>query len=121
MVAKQTNPYPSTTQASILTYQSSTVYSDREFLLDALGRPIRSALANGQGTNPWYQADTCYNASALTSFNSYPYQGIGFSGTLPVCSGSGGDATTYDPLGRVTKIAHGDGTSINYQYAHRAT
>jgi YD repeat-containing protein len=107
----------SATQIAVFAYQNSSTYTDSETLLDPLGRASRFAVSNGQAANPWYQTDTCYNPSALSSFTSYEYQGSGW-GVAPVCSGAG-DTVSYDPLGRVTGITHGDGTSISYSYGGR--
>jgi RHS repeat-associated protein len=117
---KTTYGYLNTTQVGIYDYQNATTHTDTEILNDGLGRQIRTAVANGQGTNPWYQNDFCPSATTLTSFSSYRYQGNGLT-TGQVCSGTGGDLTTYDPLGRITQVHHGDGTSLTYQYAGRAT
>ena len=87
---------------------------------DAYGRPSRIAIANGQpAPNQYYQQDTCYDTTGRVSFQSYQYQGPGFS-TAPVCSGAG-DTYTYDALGRTKSVTHGDGTSSNYSYTGRAT
>jgi len=109
----------SSTQESIYTYQNSSTHSDTEILSDGYGRQSRIAVANGQSTNPWYQKDTCYDANTNVDFTSYSYQGAGW-GTSKVCSGSGGDTFTYDVLGRLLTIRHGDGTSASYTYTGRA-
>jgi RHS repeat-associated protein len=117
MVGKTTYSYPTSpsfNQEGVQQYQSSTTNSDTEVHLDSLGRPDRVALRNGQGTNPWYQQDTCFGANGLPSFRSYRYQGNGFS-QGKVCSGAG-DTYSYDALGRVTQIAHSDGSTIAYTY-----
>jgi RHS repeat-associated protein len=85
---------------------------------DPFGRQTRAAIANEQGA--WYQTDICLNPAALTSFTSYKYQGSGVNSGA-VCSGNGGDLTSYDPLGRVTHVTHGDGSSVTYNYGGRAT
>ena len=107
------------TQITEQVYQSASVYATVGKLFDAYGRPSRSALANGQGTNPYYQQDTCYDANGNGSFVSYGYQSTGF-GTAPVCSGSG-DTYSHDVLGRLTKILHADAskTSVTYNYTGR--
>jgi RHS repeat-associated protein len=109
--------YPN--QVSDFVYQNATVYQDTETLFDGYGRVSRVAVANGQSSNPWYQNDTCYDTSGNVKFRSYSYQGNGWS-TPEVCSGAG-DTSTYDALGRVLTITHGDGTSVNYSYQGRAT
>ncbi len=107
------------TEKSANLYQNSSANTDTELLYDGYGRPSRSAVSNGQATNSWYQVDSCYDADNRPSFVSYTYQGNGW-GTGKQCSGTG-DSNTYDALGRLVKIAHGDGTSINYSYSGRAT
>lgn len=107
------------TQTGTHQYQTASVYSDKEVQVDGWGRVSRAAIANGQGTNPWYQQDECYDANGNAQFTSYIYQGQGFSGGK-VCSGSG-DTASYDALGRVTKITRGNGETITYTYNGRAT
>ena len=107
------------TQLSDYLYQNASVYQDTEILHDGYGRQSRVAIANGQGTNPWYQTDTCYNSMGEVGFQSYPYQSTGFTATK-VCSGSG-DSYTYDAIGRPIIVIHGDGTSVSYSYTGRAT
>lgn len=99
---------------------SNTSTADRT-LLDGYGRVSRIAINNGQSTNPWYQQDTCYDANGRVSFQSYRYQGNGWA-TPKVCSGAG-DMYTYDALGRLTNITHGDPnhTSIQYVYSGRTS
>lgn len=106
-------------QTSEYRYQNAGTYEDVETLYDGYGRVSRVAVANGQGSNPWYQQDTCYNPDGEVSFRSYRYQGNEWS-TPEVCAGAG-DAYTYDALGRTTEVAHGDGTAIHYAYTGRAT
>jgi YD repeat-containing protein len=111
--------YHNTTDVDTNIFQSATSPVNSWALYDTYGRPSRSATGNGQGTNPWYQQDTCYNANGQPAFQSYAYQGAGFPQTA-VCSGAG-DTTTYDALGRVLSVAHGDGTSVGYKYTGRAS
>ena len=106
----------SLTQASIHQYHDGSTYSDTEIQYDGYGRKSRVAIANGQGTNPYYQNDICYDQDGRVSFESYRYQGTGFN-MSKVCSGNG-DTYSYDALS--TNVAHGDGTSISYHYQSRA-
>ncbi len=94
--------------------------SDSEVQLDGYGRQSSTEVDNGQIGSPWYQQDTCYDANGNVAFKSYTYQGTGF-GASKVCSGSGGDTYTYDALGRVLQVTHGDSSHINYGYTGRAT
>jgi RHS repeat-associated protein len=107
-------------QTSQFTYQNSSTYSDTETLFDGYGRQSRLAVSNGQTTNPWYQQDVCYDANGNLSFSSYRYQGNEWS-SGKVCSGSGGDAYTYDALRRILTIHRGDNTSVSYSYNIRTT
>jgi RHS repeat-associated protein len=111
--------YASTpTEAHVYRYQNSSTYADTETIYDGYGRPIRTATANGQGSNPWYEQDTCYNSVGKVSFQSYPYQAATLTGA-EVCSGAG-DAFAYDALARLTTATHGDGTQIVSSYTGRA-
>jgi hypothetical protein len=98
---------------------SGSTYTDQETLVDGYGRISRTAIANGQASNPWYQQDFCYGADGQLSFESYPYQGTGFAGAQ-VCSGAG-ETYSYDALGRLTEVAHSDGKHILYNYDGNAT
>lgn len=100
-------------------YQNSSVYTDSEVLYDGFGRSSRTAVSNGQSSNPWYQQDTCYDTSGNISFVSTSYSGTGF-GQAAVCSGTG-DTYTYDALGRPKSITHADGSHVSYSYTGRAT
>jgi RHS repeat-associated protein len=90
----------------------------------------RTAVANGQSSNAWYQTDTCYDTNGNSIFSSYPYQGGGLSGTNKSCTVAGannvsstvsGDTYTYDVLGRVTTLVRANGETRNYTYQGRAT
>ncbi len=116
---KTTWIYRNPNQTSIAGARDSSHSTDTETLLDGYGRVSRIAAGNGQSSNPWYQHDTCYDANGNTAFASYQYQGNGF-GPAKVCSGAG-DSYSYDMLGRVITVKHGDGTSVAYQYSGRAT
>jgi RHS repeat-associated protein len=109
----------SANQVGAHVYQNATIYQDTETLFDSYGRVSRTAVANGQSNNPWYQNDTCYDTSGNVKFQSYAYQANGFASAI-VCSGAG-DASTYDALGRVLTTTHGDETKITYSYQGRAT
>ncbi|MGD0733375.1 MAG: RHS repeat-associated core domain-containing protein [Terracidiphilus sp.] len=108
----------SPTQFGRHVYQSSSVYTDTETQYDGYGRKSRVEISNGQGTNPWYQKDTCYDGNGNAAFTSYSYQGSGF-GETKVCSGSG-DTSTYDVLGRLTKVVRANGETRTYTYKGRA-
>jgi RHS repeat-associated protein len=111
--------YPTPGQTSNWRYQNSTNYVDTETLLDGYGRMSRTAVSNGQGTNPWYLQDSCYDANGNLSFQSYPYQAASLTASK-VCSGAG-DQYTYGVLGRMTNMTRGDGETRNYSYQGRAS
>jgi RHS repeat-associated protein len=92
--------------------------TDSHTHFDPYGRTDRHAQQNGQATNPWYQVDVCFDANGNASFQSLPFQGAGW-GTAKNCSGTG-DSTTYDALGRVTRVTHADGGYAQYAYHGRA-
>lgn len=119
MVGKTQYTYYSTQDIGIGKYQNASGGATTRTLLDGYGRTSRVAVYNGQGSNQWYQSDTCYDSNGNMIFQSYRYQGAGWP-TAKVCSGSG-DSYLYDAMGRVTKITHGDGTNIQYTYTGRAT
>ena len=103
------------TSASISASNSATGWTIKA--MDTYGRPIRTNVATGVSSNPWYMQDTCYNTTGQMSFQSYRFQGQ-FS-QAPVCTGAG-DSYSYDGLSRVTQITHADGTAIHYSYKGRA-
>jgi RHS repeat-associated protein len=118
LLAKSTASYTATLiQQNVFQNASTSVETLTE--LDAYGRVSRSATANGQSANPWYQQDTCYDADGNTEFVSTRYQGPGFIASK-VCS-STGDTFNYDVLGRVISVQHADGTTRSYTYMGRAT
>ncbi|MGC2163148.1 MAG: RHS repeat-associated core domain-containing protein [Silvibacterium sp.] len=106
-------------QIGLYRYMSSSTYENTQTLYDGYGRTSRVAVANGQGSNPYYQTDTCYNSDGLVGFASYSYQGNGWS-TPQVCS-SAGDTYSYDALGRALTVTHGDNTHVTYSYNGTAT
>ena len=107
------------TSVTTSTLQTTSVSSASEAQYDGYGRPSRTEVANGQGTNPYYQQDTCYDANGNAAFSSYPYQSTGF-GASKVCSGSG-DTYSYDVMGRVLSITRANGETRSYTYTGRAT
>ncbi|MBX6362084.1 MAG: RHS repeat protein, partial [Acidobacterium ailaaui] len=119
MVGKTTTTYWNPTNYTVYSYQSASAYGTSKAMLDSYGRASRSAVANGQSSNSWYQQDACYDANGNLSFQSSPYQGNGFSSSK-ICSGNG-DSYSYDALGRITQVTHADNTSVQYSYWGRAT
>ena len=92
--------------------------TDTETLYDGYGRTSRVVVANGASSNPWYQTDYCYNSVGQLQFQSTQYAGNGLSAPKQ-CSGAG-DTYSYDALGRVTNIAHADGSADSKKYTGRA-
>ena len=107
------------TTVTTIARQSASASSMSETELDGYSRMSRIVISNGQGTNAYYQKDTCYDAMGNTSFISYPYQGAGL-GMSKVCVGAG-DAFTYDALHRLTKMTRANGESRQVSYTGRAT
>jgi len=82
---------------------------------DGLGRNGREAFPSGEEP-PWNEVgDTCYNSDGLVSFTAYSYQDGGWSGPPP-CN-QAGDSFAYDALGRATKVAHSDDSTITTSYS----
>jgi len=120
VVGKTTMSYTANSTTSE-TYQSSTVHGTSEVIYDGYGRTSRILVENGQGTNPWYQQDYCYDANGNLKYVSYPYQGTG-SGSSKICSGaSTGASMTYDALGRPLTVTRSNTESQSYTYSGRAT
>jgi RHS repeat-associated protein len=119
MAAKTTFTYssPNVQYSQIYHNASTSGYNYTDY--DAYGRTDRLAVNNGQASNPWYQQDGCFDANGNLAFQSYSYQGAGFS-QAKVCSGSV-DTYAYDALGRVQQVTHSDGTLITYTYIGRAS
>jgi RHS repeat-associated protein len=118
MMGKTTYGY-SPTESNTYSYQNSNTVGETAVQYDSHGRASRVGVENGQGTNPWYLQDTCYDANGNVNFQSYKYQGSAWA-TPKVCSNSG-DTYSYDALGRVKTITHADGTTVSYTYTGRAT
>jgi RHS repeat-associated protein len=87
--------------------------------VDGLGRVIRTAKANGEGSVD--DVDTCYDALGRKSFVTYPYQGPGWQpGTYhcpPDAATPLGDSFTYDALGRTTRVTHADNSHVDTDYS----
>ena len=81
---------------------------------DSYGRQSRTAIWNG---SIYYITDTCYDATGAVQSVGAPYT----STTLPSNQSCGsGDSYTYDALGRVLSVSHGDGSSSAWTYTNRA-
>ena len=88
---------------------------------DGFGRTIQSNQQTNNGSqNGWYQKDTCYDNMGQVSFQSYPYVTWSATPAAHSCS-MAGDTFSYDPLGRLVRTTHHDGTYSSISYAGRAT
>ena len=72
------------------------------------------AVQNASGG--YYWNNYCYDGNGNLQYSAYRFT----SGTI-VCSGTGGDTYNYDALGRITKVTHGDSSTVTYVYSGRAT
>jgi RHS repeat-associated protein len=108
---------PTQTSVNQIMNSSTGETAEQAVLYDAYGRPSRQEVFNGQSTNSYYQADTCYDATGLPNFVSLRYQSTGFSAAKQ-CSGTG-TSYVYDALGRPTSVTTIDGTATT-QYTNRA-
>jgi RHS repeat-associated protein len=114
----QTNfSYPSVTQSVGQSKIDGTRSTYSATLLDNLGRPARTAKANGESLQYDLQ-DFCYDGNGRLNFQSYPYQSASYTGAS-VCSGAG-DSFAYDALGRTTTVTHSDGSHSSITYTARA-
>ncbi|WP_446743084.1 RHS repeat domain-containing protein [Silvibacterium acidisoli] len=99
--------YSSPNQTDVQTYMNATTAGDTRTILDAYGRKsVTEVEADG---NNWYEVSYCYDANGNLQFQSYP--ALNQSGC-----GLPGDTFSYDSLGRLTSVAHSDGTSSSTQY-----
>src|SRR5260370_8293120 len=85
-------------------------------LLDGLGWVSRVASQNGE-SSPWDQQDLCYDSNGRLDFQSYPYQGSGWS-TAKVGSGAGA-TIAYGALGRTPSVTHTNRHSVLTPFSSR--
>jgi hypothetical protein len=95
-------------------YMNASTHTNTQTSLDNFGRLNWVAVQNASGG--YYWNNYCYGGNGNVQYVAYRFT----SGTI-VCSGAGGDTYTYDTLGRVLTITHGDGSTVNYGYTGRAT
>lgn len=99
-------------------YQSSSSYTETIAESDGYGRSSSVYATSGLSGTPYYQQDACYDANGNTSFISYVHLAASTDGEK-VCSGAG-DTSSYDVLGRVTRIVKQNGETTSYTYKGRA-
>ena len=100
-------------QTGVYHYMTASTHTNTQTNLDGYGRLNWVAVQNASGG--YYWNNYCYDGDGNVQFAAYRFT----SGTI-VCSGAG-DAYTYDALGRVLKITHGDSSTVTYKYTGRAT
>ncbi|HZR27779.1 MAG TPA: RHS repeat-associated core domain-containing protein, partial [Terriglobales bacterium] len=93
---------------------------------DGLGRAIRTAKTNGEKdssgqpiTNFVDDVDTCYDSMGRKQYETYPYQGPGWSqGTYhcPPLASTPYDSFIYDALSRLTTTTESDGSAEQTNY-----
>ena len=104
--------YGSPNNRSIYKLQSSSMFWDKELLLEGYGRISREAILNDNGN--WYQQGICYDGNGNVYFRSYAYTNSGW-GAPKVCSGAG-DRYSYDVLSRPRSVTHSDNSSSSISY-----
>jgi RHS repeat-associated protein len=95
-------------------YMTPSTHTNTQTSQESYGRPNWVAVQNATGG--YYWNNYCYDGNGNLQYSAYRFT----SGTL-VCSGTGGDTYTYDALGRVSKVSHGDSSTVTYAYNGRAT
>ena len=104
----------SSDQVGVFHYMTASTHTNTQTNLDGYGRLNWVAVQNASGG--YYWNNYCYDGNGNLQFAAYRFT----SGTI-VCTGTGGDTGTYDALGRVLTITHGDSSKITYSYTGRAT
>jgi RHS repeat-associated protein len=94
-------------------YMTGSTHTNTQTSLETYGRLNWVAVENATGG--YYWNNYCYDGNGNVSFAAYRFT----SGTI-TCSGAG-DTYSYDTLGRVLTITHGDGSKATYSYNGRAT
>jgi YD repeat-containing protein len=100
------------TQTGVYHYMTGSTHTNTQTNYDSYGRFNWVAVQNASGG--YYWNNSCYDNDGNVQFAAYRFT----SGTL-VCSGAG-DSYTYDALGRVLTITHGDSSTVTYSYNGRA-
>lgn len=98
--------------------------SDAWAEIDGLGRPTRSARANGGEAGGAYdQFDVCYTPTQLKVFTSFAYQGSGLGAPNGGKQCVTGDTTSFDALGRPLSLVHSTDAAhpMTFSYNGRAT
>jgi YD repeat-containing protein len=95
-------------------YMAGSTHTNTQTSQDSYGRSYWVAVQNASGG--YYWNNYCYDGNGNLQYAAHRFA----SGGSIVCSGAG-DSYTYDTLGRVLTISHGDGSTISYAYNGRAT
>jgi RHS repeat-associated protein len=101
-------------QTGVYHYMTASTHTNTQTNLDGYGRLNWVSVENASGG--YYSNNYCYDGNGNVQFASYRF----VPGTF-VCSGTGGDTSAYDALGRVLTITHGDSSTVTYSYNKRAT
>jgi RHS repeat-associated protein len=116
--------YPSPTHTTVqlkpaFGVTDTNLWPTTETYLDGLGRTSQVASKNGESRSGWDVKTTCYDSRGYATFSSYPAQ----VSSMPVESPCSlpGDTLQIDALGRVTQVAHSDGSTVLTDYLGRAT
>jgi YD repeat-containing protein len=100
-------------QTGVYQYMTGSTHTNTQTNFDSYGRFNWVAVQNASGG--YYWNNDCYDANGNIQYAAYRFT----SGSI-ACSGAG-DSYTYDALGRVLTIRHGDNSTITYAYTGRAT
>ena len=103
----------SANHVGIARYMNASTYADLETQLTSFGQLYWQAQTNGDG---YYWNYYCYDNNGNRQFAAYRTT----NNNNFLCSGAG-DSYTYDALGRVLTVDHGDGTGKSFSYNGRAT
>jgi YD repeat-containing protein len=100
-------------QTGVYQYMTPSTHTNTQTNFDSFGRFNWVAVQNASGG--YYLNNDCYDANGNIQYAAYRFS----SGSI-ACSGAG-DSYTYDALGRVLTVRHGDTSTITYAYTGRAT
>ena len=95
-------------------YMTPSTHTNTQTSQETYGRLNWVAVQNATGG--YYWNNYCYDGNGNVQYAAYRFA----SGSPIVCSGAG-DSYSYDALGRVLSISHGDGSVATYSYTGGAT